>query len=193
MQTRTPEADAITDLILEVFRVNGELLGAGDRLTRDFGQTSARWQVLGAIRNSAQPVAAIARDMGLARQSVQRTADLLEAEGLIEYAPNPAHRRAKLVRLTPHGHETLIAISRRQVVWTNGLARAMEVGEAEIRSAVEVVRRLRTELEKQEGSTSDARLAQATPNRTVDVKGATRDGEHRSDQPVRGPARADRR
>ena len=146
MQTRTPEADALTELILEVFRVNGDLLSAGDRITRDFGQTSGRWQVLGAIRNTAQPVASIARAMGLARQSVQRTADLLEGEGLIEYADNPAHRRAKLVRLTPAGKETLAGISARQVAWTNGLARAMGTAEADIRAAVQVLRLLRTEL-----------------------------------------------
>jgi hypothetical protein len=38
--------------------------------------------------------------MGLTRQSVQRTADLLEADGLVSYAENPAHQRAKLATLT---------------------------------------------------------------------------------------------
>jgi DNA-binding MarR family transcriptional regulator len=35
--------------------------------------------------------------MGLARQSVQRIADLLVDKSLAEYLPNPAHARAKLV------------------------------------------------------------------------------------------------
>jgi hypothetical protein len=39
----------ITDLILETFRLNGELLTAGDRLVADLSLTSARWQVLGAV------------------------------------------------------------------------------------------------------------------------------------------------
>ena len=147
MQKRSPGADALTDLILEIFRVNGDLLAVGDRLTREFGQTSGRWQVLGAIRNRPDSVAGIARDMGLARQSVQRTADLLELHGLIEYTPNPAHRRAKLVRLTPHGREVLAAISARQVSWTNRLVAAMGSDEAEIREALDVLRKLRTELE----------------------------------------------
>ena len=151
---RTRTADALTELILEIFRVNGDLLAAGDRLTRDLGQTSARWQVLGAIRNKAQPVSGIARDMGLARQSVQRTVDLLEAEGVVEYADNPAHRRARLVRLTPAGQQTLTAISRRQIDWANRLARALPVSEAEIRTAVAVLRHLRTELESSDGATS---------------------------------------
>jgi DNA-binding MarR family transcriptional regulator len=44
-------------------------------------------------------VAQIARNMGVARQSVQRLADNLERQGIVEYAPNPDHGRAKLVRL----------------------------------------------------------------------------------------------
>ena len=143
---RTAAADALTQLILEVFRINGDLLAEGDRLTKPLGQTSARWQILGALRNGPQPVAAIARDMGLARQSVQRTADVLEDQGLAEYAPNPAHRRAKLVRLTTHGEDVLGEISRRQVAWTNRLARAIG-SEAEIRQALDVLRKLRGELE----------------------------------------------
>ena len=148
MEHRTSAADALTDLILEVFRVNGGLLAAGDELSGDLGQTSARWQVLGAIRRGPQTVAGIARDMGLARQSVQRTTDLLARDGLVEYLENPAHRRAKLTRLTQEGQTTLAAISARQVAWTNALTRAMGVHDTRIREALEVLRALRNELER---------------------------------------------
>ena len=160
MARRTAAADALTELILEVFRVNGDLLSVGDRLTREFGQTSGRWQVLGAIRNRPESVAGIARDMGLARQSVQRTADLLELHGLVEYAPNPAHRRAKLVRLTDHGREVLAAISSRQISWTNQLVVAMRSDETEIRQALDVLRRLRAELESADHLRREAGVAQ---------------------------------
>ena len=148
MHTRSPEADALTALILEVFRVNGGLLTAGDRIAGVHGQTSSRWQVLGALRHGPETVAGIARVMGRARQSVQRTADLLEAEGIVEYVDNPAHRRAKLVRLTAAGEATLAGISALQVEWTNGLAAAMKAGTPEIEAATEVLRQLRTELER---------------------------------------------
>jgi DNA-binding MarR family transcriptional regulator len=147
MQRYTPASEALTDLILEVFRVNGDLLAAGDRITRPFGQTSARWQVLGALENTAQPVAGIARDMGLARQSVQRTTDLLADGGLVEYAVNPAHRRAKLVRLTPAGRDLLSEIAQQQISWANRVAQALPVGVARIQEAVSVLRHLRSELE----------------------------------------------
>ena len=148
MAHRSPEADALTELILEVFRVNGDLLSTGDRIAGVHGQTSSRWQVLGALRNGPATVAGIARFMGRARQSVQRTADLLESEGVVEYVDNPAHRRANLVRLTPAGEATLAGISALQVEWTNGLAAAMRAGKPEIEVATDVLRQLRTELER---------------------------------------------
>ena len=143
---RTPAAQALTELMLEVFRVNGDLLSEGNRLTSSVGQTSARWQVLGAIR-TPQPVASIARERGLARQSVQRTADLLAADGLVEYVDNPAHRRAKLVRLTAVGQEVLDEITRAQVAWANGLAKAIPFAEDDIGQALAVLRHLRLALE----------------------------------------------
>ena len=145
MKTRAPAGDALTDLVLEVFRLNGRLLSAGDRMTRPVGQTSARWQVLGAIETRALTVSDIARAMGLTRQSVQRTADLLAADGLVTYAAHPAHRRAKLVTLTPHGRTTLATISRSQREWANRLGD--QLGLSRLRQAAEVLRGFRSELE----------------------------------------------
>ncbi|CAM5572547.1 hypothetical protein STANM309S_01878 [Streptomyces tanashiensis] len=63
--------------------------------------------------------------MGITRQSVQRVADLLVREGLAAYAPNPAHRRAKLltpteagraaVRRIDPGHAELAALLMREL------------------------------------------------------------------------------
>jgi hypothetical protein len=66
-------------LALEVFRLNGILVAVGDTLVAPLGLTSARWQVMGAIAEAKGmlPVAGIARNMGLVRQSVQRIADEL--------------------------------------------------------------------------------------------------------------------
>lgn len=73
--------DALTELILTMFRVNNLTLSWGDRLVAPFGLTSARWQVLGAIvfAQKPQPVAWLARDLGANRQNVQRIVnDLLK-------------------------------------------------------------------------------------------------------------------
>src|SRR5262250_2492023 len=94
----TPGGDALTGLVLAVFRLNGQLLAAGDGLVADLGLTSARWQVLGAIAlaPSPQPVAWLARNMGLNRQGVQRLVNEMRDDGLVELHPNPHHRRAHL-------------------------------------------------------------------------------------------------
>ena len=65
-----PRRDDLGLLILEVFRLNGRLLAAGDELVAPLGLTSARWQVLGAIALSTvnQPVAHLAHALGLQRQ-----------------------------------------------------------------------------------------------------------------------------
>lgn len=102
---RSPAADALTDLILTLFRVNNLTLTWGDRLVAPFGLTSARWQILGAIvfAERPQPVAWLARDLGANRQNVQRIVNDLHKERLIVFEPNPHHRRAQLVVLTEKG------------------------------------------------------------------------------------------
>ncbi len=104
----TPQArQALTDLILDVFRLNSRLLIAGDRLVAELGLTSARWQILGAIAeaDAPRPVAWLARDMGGARQNVQRIVNDLHRQGLVGFIPNPHHRRAKLVVMTERGRD----------------------------------------------------------------------------------------
>jgi DNA-binding MarR family transcriptional regulator len=143
---------AFTDLVLLTFRLNGALLRAGDSISAPVGQTSARWQVMGVIDQEAKTVAAIAREMGLARQSVQRTADLLVEEGLAAFHDNPAHKRAKLVRLTAHGREALEVIEEAQRAWANRVGSAVSTGD--IAAASAVLRRLLDALEADEAQTA---------------------------------------
>lgn len=131
MVTHSPAGAAATELILEIFRVNGLLLGAGDRLSRGLGLTSARWQVLGALADGPLTAAQIARNMGLKRQSVQRLVDLLEEEGIVRFDDNPHHRRAKLVRMTEAGARKYARISEIQAGWVNRLSRGLKAEELE--------------------------------------------------------------
>ncbi|PTM59251.1 MarR family winged helix-turn-helix transcriptional regulator [Desmospora activa] len=119
----TPHGDAFTEIVLAVFRLNGLLLEAGNRMTKPVGLSSARWQVLGVVEHGAIPVAHVARVMGLSRQSVQQTADALEKDGYIEYRENPHHRRAKLMVLTPKGREALKYVQQQQLDWANRVGR----------------------------------------------------------------------
>ncbi|HVW73964.1 MAG TPA: MarR family transcriptional regulator [Rhizomicrobium sp.] len=109
----------------------GHLTLAGDALAEPAGQSSARWQVLASARSGAHSVAEIARILGVSRQGVQRLADVLEKEGLIAYADNPRHRRAKLVALTQDGAARLSEIEARQAKWADALGADFTVAEME--------------------------------------------------------------
>jgi len=104
-ETRTPEGELATEVILSAFRANGLLLAAGDLLATEDGLTSARWQVIGAIAIAQRPltVPQIARRMGLARQSVHTAVNRLLADGMVELAPNTDRQRSPLVCLTERG------------------------------------------------------------------------------------------
>ena len=142
----TDAGAAFSQLNVETFRLNGRLLVAGDRLTKDIGLTSARWQVLGTLRRADGEftVSQIARDMGLQRQSVQRTVDLLEKEGLVKLIDNPRHRRARLVTLTPKGRTTVGKVVRLQAKWANEIAKGIEPDE--IAASLATLRKLRARL-----------------------------------------------
>lgn len=145
----TIETPLMTDLILETFRLNGELLTAGDRLVAGLHLTSARWQVLGAIglSSTALPVSHIARNMGLSRQAVQRLVNDLATQELVQFAPNPHHQRAKLVLITGKGKKAFNAAMQRQAPWAKKLSIGLST--AEIETAFRVARTLRNRLQSQ--------------------------------------------
>ena len=137
---RTPAGDALSRLVIRIFQLNGLLTSIGDELAKPAGQTSARWQVLAAIEDEPLTVAQVARALRLMRQSVQRVADLLERDGLAAYEDNPAHRRAKLLRLTAAGHAALRSIQDAQRAWADGLGKT--VGEADLTRATATLDRV---------------------------------------------------
>lgn len=144
---RTTAGEALTSLVLDLFRANGLLLTAGDRLVASLGLTSARWQILGAIADAErpEPVAWLARNLGANRQNVQRIVNDLERDGLVVFETNPHHRRAQLVVLTDKGRQVYDAAGRLQVPWVNGLSDGLSVKEIEI--AHRVLNALRDRLE----------------------------------------------
>ncbi|MGW6015896.1 MarR family winged helix-turn-helix transcriptional regulator [Streptomyces sp. NPDC055210] len=117
--------DLFSRSALAVFRLNGQYLGVAEELAGPAGLTAARWQVLGAVLREPLPVSGIARAMGITRQSVQRIADLLVERGLAEYVPNPAHRRAKLLRPTGEGFEAVRKIGPGHAAFADRLAETL--------------------------------------------------------------------
>ena len=144
--TRT--GSMLTELILRTFRVHGALIAAGDRLAHPLDLTVARWQVLGSVAGLAHPapVAHVAREMGLTRQSVQRIADHLVDEGLLAYEDNPHHKRAPVVVMTARGQKAFDSLTAQQVPWVNDLARGLSG--RDINAAIGVLRRIEERLSR---------------------------------------------
>jgi DNA-binding MarR family transcriptional regulator len=143
--TFSAAGDLLTQLILEVFQLNGQLLAEGDRLTADLGLTSARWQVMGAIGDEAIPVVQIAKKMGLRRQSVQRLVNVLAEAEIVEFQENPNHQRAKLVKLTEMGRYQLQQISQIQGKWVNDLSNGLDT--QQLKNALILLQEIRKKLQ----------------------------------------------
>jgi DNA-binding MarR family transcriptional regulator len=145
---RTPVGEALTSVMLDLFRISSLLLTAGDRLVARLGLTSARWQILGAIAlaERPQPVAWLARDLGANRQNVQRIVNDLHKEGLAAFEVNPHHRRAQLVMLTEKGRRSFEAAMELQAPWVNDLSNGLSV--KDIETVHRVVTALRNKLEE---------------------------------------------
>lgn len=142
--TRSPAGDALTALVLPVFELNGEFLAAAETMTSPVGLTPAWWQVLGATLEEPLTVSDIARrvGLGLARQSVQRVADLLAGGGWATYRDNPRHQRARLLEPTQRGRETVHRLARGQHAWADAVG--ARVGIADLEAALVVIQRVIT-------------------------------------------------
>lgn len=124
---RTPAGEAFTKLVLEVAWLGGLFTATGEALARVADQSLARWVVLDAVTEQPATVAQVARRRRIARQAVQRVADVLVREGLATYLPNSADRRAQLLKATDAGSEAVSAISAVQTPWADKLG--AELGE----------------------------------------------------------------
>ena len=142
---RTPAGDVLTEIVLATFALNGRFLAEAEELARPAGLTAARWQVLGAVLREPRTVSGIARVMGLARQSVQRLADLLVEQGLAEYRDNPAHRRAKLLIASDAGLAAVRSIHGAQAAWADGLTAGLDA--EDLRRALATVEELLARLD----------------------------------------------
>jgi DNA-binding MarR family transcriptional regulator len=82
----------------------------------------------------------MARAQALSRQFVQRMVNEATARHLVETAPNPAHKRSSLIRLTDEGSAAISALAARE----HALLREAGGGLAgtEVATCLRVLRRL---------------------------------------------------
>ncbi|MFW6691799.1 MarR family winged helix-turn-helix transcriptional regulator [Streptomyces sp. MAR4 CNX-425] len=168
------------------FRLNGQFLARGDRLAAPARLTTSRWQVLYAVYHRPLPVAGVARALGVTRQSVQRLADALVARGLAAYEPNPAHRRAKLLRPTPAGRRALARLGPGHAEFAARLGHRLG-GEERFRETLAGLRRLSAAMEAlQAEDAEEAAEVEAAEVEAADVEVA--DAEDAGPPPAAGGA-----
>ena len=137
--------EAIAELMLEVAQFFFRIRAVGQKTGLI---TSWGGGAFGFIRSLALlgplTVPQIAQMRPTSRQRMQRLADELAAEGLVEFIDNPKHRRSKLVQLTPKGDTHYRDLDARFLV----IASTMGVGlsEGDVRRTVEMVRHLSDEV-----------------------------------------------
>ena len=134
------------ELAFDIFKLNGQLLSAGEALTRPVGLTVAWWQVLGACLREPQTASSISRQMGISRQAVQRVANRLLAEGLLERSDNPAHKRAPLLAATQAGRDAVLKIAPEQTAFSKRIVKAF--GRVQLESLISELHRLSTVIDE---------------------------------------------
>src|SRR5262245_56161946 len=138
------KGEAIADLVLEVAQFFFRLRAVGQKtglITTWGAGTFGFMRSLAVVGPLTVPQ--IAQMRPTSRQRMQRLADELAAEGLVEFIDNPRHRRSKLVRLTRKGNERYRELSARLVETASTMG--ADLSEADIRKTTEIVRRLSDE------------------------------------------------
>ena len=135
------KAEAVAELLLDIaecfFRIRA--VGQKTGLITSWGGGA-----FGFMRSLAMlgplTVPQIAEMRPTSRQRMQRLADELAADGLVEFIDNPRHRRSKLVQLTRKGAVRYREMSARFLAMASTLGG--ELNETEIRKTTAVVRQL---------------------------------------------------
>jgi DNA-binding MarR family transcriptional regulator len=143
----TAKGEAIADLMLEVAQFFFRIRAVGQRAGLI---TSWGGGAFGFIRSLALlgplTVPQIAQMRPTSRQRMQRLADELAAEGLVEFIDNPRHRRSKLVRLTRKGDARYREMSARFLAIASTMG--TDLSEVDIRKTTKIVRWLSDEMKR---------------------------------------------
>lgn len=100
----SPAAEATYSVLLECMGLFFQLRAAGQRSGHVTSKGGGIWGFLHSLAvEGPQTVPQLARARPVSRQHIQVIANEAAADGLIEFIDNPAHKRSKLLRLTPKG------------------------------------------------------------------------------------------
>jgi DNA-binding MarR family transcriptional regulator len=121
----SPSATLFRQLTRAVFAAHSSVLRHGDHANAPFGQSSARWRVMFNIAHGNESVSEIARATDYTRQSIQRLADTLVADGLATYKPDPGDRRRQIITLTAEGSTVLARMEADFDRWSKRLVKKL--------------------------------------------------------------------
>jgi DNA-binding MarR family transcriptional regulator len=143
----TTGGEAMQEVMLETISAFFLLRAAGKRIGAVTAGDGGYWGILRSLKlQGAQTVPQIARSRPVSRQHIQKLANEMIADGTIELVDNPAHRRSKLLRLTPKGERVFQEIADRIAREAEDLALSMEIEELQV--AVKVLRKLGEKLKQ---------------------------------------------
>ncbi|MEU8784026.1 MarR family transcriptional regulator [Streptomyces sp. NPDC048637] len=133
--------DLLYDVIRRLWPLHRTVVRAVERELADTGLTAGEHALLDALRTEGpRTVPQLARSMGLDRQPVQRWVNHAAELGLVVTAPNPAHRRSSLIRLTAEGTAAIRGIQ--QFEATELRQRLADLPAEDVRTALHVLDRL---------------------------------------------------
>ncbi len=151
---------ALEDVVDQTVSLFHLLRALADDLHGQGELTAARRGVLrGLDRFGPQTVPQMARARPVSRQHIQMLVNHLEADGLVELRENRAHKRSRLVRLTPQGKAYLDALYQREAAFYATLA--LDLPEDTLRFTAHVLRSLRDALLHAQLQTSREREEEA--------------------------------
>ena len=139
--TADPKGEAVADLVLEAAQFFFRMRAVGRRMglfTRWGGGAFGFMRSLALI--GPLTVAQIAAMRPVSRQRMQRLANELAKERLVEFVDNPRHRRSKLVRLTTKGEARFRQLNARFLAVSATMGAGLNA--TDIRKAAEILQRL---------------------------------------------------
>ena len=145
MAGKTKASEALFDVIAQVTHTFYRLrtVGAGFGATTSWGGSS--WGLMRSLYSRGpQTVPQLARARPVARQHMQKLANELAADGYIEFFDNPAHKRSRLLRLTPAGEARFKELTATIEGLVERLAEGMD--ETDLRTTVRVLGKFREKL-----------------------------------------------
>ena len=142
--------EAIADLMLEIAQFFFRLRALGQKTGLI---TSWGGGAFGFMRSLALlgplTVPQIAQMRPTSRQRMQRLADELASEGLVEFVNNPEHRRSRLVRLTRKGEARYRTLNAQLLKMASAMGDGLS--ETDIRKTIAIVQQLSDEAKAARG------------------------------------------